>query len=314
MRIFICLLFLLVSVSATLPAQARMEAIAAVVNQDAITMSDLNDRMHLVMVSSGLPQTEEIATKLSKQVLNDLIEEQLKLQEAKRVEVTVSKEEVEQGFSSLAQQNKFTPDQFRQIIKQGGINVGTMERQIRAQIAWTKVIQKKMRPQVTVTDTDVDDFLERLKNSKGKDEYLASEIFLPVDETAPEADTQQLAIKLVNEINGGKAPFFKVAQQFSRAAGAPNGGDLGWMQQGQLQPELEKALASLEKGKISQPVRSSSGYHILMLRDKRTITDATIPTRENIYNTIGVQRLERMQARQLLELKTTAFIENRVES
>jgi peptidyl-prolyl cis-trans isomerase SurA len=294
-------------------AHAATQGIAAVVNQDVITIKDLNDRLRMIIASSGLPEGKEFQNKLTAQVLNDLIEEQLKIQEAARKEITVSDSDVAAGFAQIAQNNKLTTEQFDAIMKHDGIERSTVERQIRAQIGWSKVIQEVMRPQVTVTDTDIDDYLERFKASKGKNEYQLAEIFLPVEGKA-EGDTLQLAQKLVAEIKAGKAPFFKVAQQFSGAAGAESGGDLGWVQQGQLQPELDSALASMQKDTVSDPIRTNDGYHILYLRNVRTITDESIPPREKVFSMIGIQRLERMQARQLLELKTTAFIETRVES
>lgn len=312
MRIFLFILTLIVAFPAG--AEPRTEGIAAVVNQDAISMTDLNDRLHLVIASSGLPPSKEMQQRLTVQVLNELIEEQLKMQEAQRLEIQVSSEEVQKGFEMVANQNRLTLDQFKSAMRNDGINPATLERQIRAQIGWSKVIQKTMRPKVIVTDGDIEEFSARLQKAKGKSQYHVAEIFLPVGEDSPEADAQQLANRLVKEITSGKATFSKIAQQFSGGAGAARGGDLGWVGQGQLQPEIEQALNGLQKEGVSNPVRTADGYHILLLRDVRTVNDETMPARDDILNRIGVDRLERMQARQLLELKTTAFIENRVES
>jgi peptidyl-prolyl cis-trans isomerase SurA len=311
MRIF---LFLLTLILAIPMAYARTEGIAAVVNQDAISMTDLNDRLRLVIASSGIKPSPEIQDKITSQVLSELVDEQLKIQEAQREEITVSEQEVQEGFAMIAGQNNLTIEQFAGAMKSDGINPATLERQIRAQIGWSKVIQKVMRPQVTVSDNDVDDYISRLKGSSGKSEYRVSEIFLPVGEGRPEADAQQLAHKLVNEIQSGKVPFGKVAQQFSAAAGAERGGNIGWVQQGQLAPELDQALSTMQKDGISQPIRTQDGYHILQLRELRTISEASLPSREQVYSTIGIQRLEKMQERHLMELRSTAFIENRVQS
>lgn len=317
MRIFLPFLFLGALVFAlALPAvvYARTEGIAAVVNQDAISITDLNDRLRMVIASARLPGTKEIQEKIMPQVLNDLIEEQLKMQEARRLEIDVSPREVDGGLAMIAKQNNLSMEQFGQAMAHDGISIATVQRQIRAQIAWSKVVQKTMRPQIEITDSDIDDYLDRMRSANGKTEYQVAEIFLPVGDNSPEADTQQLANRLVQEINSGKAEFFKLAQQFSSAAGAERGGDLGWVREGQLQPELDKALVGMQKGAVSNPVRTTDGYHILLIRDQRTVSEATIPSREQVMQTLGLQRLERMQARQLLELKTTAFIETRVES
>lgn len=299
---------------APLNVYAREESIAAVVNQDAISMTDFTERMKLIAISSGLPNTPEIRAKLTPQIISSLIEEQLMIQEARKRNLTVTDADIERGFAELASQNKTDPAQFKKMITGSGIDINTMKRQISAQLGWSKVIQKVMRPQVTVTDADIDDEISRISASKGKQEYLLAEILLPVDGDSNEADVKQLADKLAIEIRNGKAPFSKVAQQFSKAPGASKGGDLGWVQEGQLQQELDSVIKTLNEKDISNPIRTASGYHILLLRGKRALSDESMPSREQVMSNIGLQRLDRMQRRYLMDLKTSAFIENRVQS
>ncbi len=305
----LCLTFMF-----TADVLAREEGIAAVVNEDAISFSDLNDRMTMIIASSGLPDSEEIRQKLAQQVINSLIEEQLKLQEARSAEINVDEEEIQKGLATIAQQNQIPVDKFEAMIKGSGINIATMHRQIESQIAWTKVVQAKIRPKITVTDTDIDSRFAQLASNKGEVEYRLAEIFLPVDTPESEADTRQLAQNLVKEIKSGKAPFFKLAQQFSKAAGAAQGGDMGWVQHSQIAEELSEGAQKLTKNEVSAPIRSISGYHILHLLDQREISDETLPTREQVMSIIGTERLERLQRRYLLDLKSAAFVENRVGS
>jgi peptidyl-prolyl cis-trans isomerase SurA len=314
MRRYLLIAFSLLAAFLSAPAQAQVEGIAAVVNEDAITMSDVEDRMRLIIASSGLPNTPEIKNKLSGQVVGSLIEEQIKIQEGRRLEIDVTQDEINQGFATIAQQNNIPVDKFTAMLTQSGINIGTLHHQIEAQIAWGKVVQKEVRPKITVTDSDVDEGLARFEANIGRTEYLLAEVLLPVDSVKSESDTLQLANNLISEIRAGKVPFAKVAQQFSKAPGAEQGGDIGWVQQGQLPEELDRVLPTLIAGGVSQPIRSLSGYHILHLRESRDITKETTPSREGMYTTIGTQRLERAQRRYYMDLKASAFIENRVES
>ena len=291
---------------------ARSESIAMVVNEQAITMSDVNDRMALIIASSGLPNTQDIRDKLMPQILGSLVDERVRMQEAQRLELEVTQPEIDQGFATIAQQNNMTAEDFRKMIARGGLNIATMEDQIRAQIAWGKVIQAKLRPQIVVSDSDIDNYLERLRNNTGQPEYLISEIFLPVGHPDEQAQTQQLALKLVQEIRQGEAPFEKIAQQFSKSPGASQGGDIGWIAGGQLQTELDKKLPVIGKGNVSDPIRTPSGYYILNIRDQRLVTAESLPGRDEVMSTIGVQRLERLQRRYLMDLKSAAFIENRL--
>lgn len=299
------------------PAQTSSAAemsIAIVVNDDAISLGDLNDRMLLIIASSRLPNTQDTRQKLAPQVIRNLIEEQLKLQEATRLELKIAQGEINEGFATIAKQNQFEPDQFRAVLKKSGINIGTMERQIRAQIAWSKVIQKSLRSQVSISDADIDAVIERLQNNEGKTEFLVSEILLPVEKAADDAKVRGFAQNLTQQVRAKKAPFFRLAQQFSKAPGALQGGDLGWVQQGQMDSELDAAIAGLEKGGVSDPVRTLSGYHIFLLREKRVISADTLPTREQVERGLGRERLERLQRRHLQELRASAFIENRLGS
>lgn len=296
------------------PVQARSAGIAIVVNEGAVSFSELNERIHLTMVSSGLPNTGDIREKLLPQVVDSLIEEQIKMQEAERLGITVGQEDIDRGFSMIAQQNNFTPDQFMAALRQSGIKMGTMYDQIRSEIAWSKVVQAELRPKVSVTDTDVENVLKRLKSSVGETEYLLAEIFLPVEDPQKEQSVRQLAARLSQQLRSGKAPFFKVAQQFSKAAGAANGGDMGWVQAAYLPERIVQALSKLPKNSLSEPVRSLNGYHILFLRDVRTLSEDTIPSRDQIRGNLGTERLDRLQRRYFLDLKAAAFIESRVDS
>lgn len=288
------------------------ENIAVVVNSDAISQSDVNDRMRLIMVSSGLQDRPEIREKLIPQITSVLIDEQIKLQEAAKQGLEITPEEIEGGFKQLAEQNKFTPEQFKTLLSQGGINIATMHRQIKAQIAWNKVVAEKLRPQIQVRETDVDDAIARMKANVGKTEYLAAEIFLPVDSPADDANVRQLAARLSDEIRAQKAPFFQVARQFSQSAGASKGGDLGWVQESQLPPEVAEALPSLEVNLTSAPIRSLNGYHIILVREKRDIKEENIPGNQAVTNLLGQERLERLQRQHLLNLKSSAFVDSRV--
>ena len=312
MRIILTLLCLLVITAPITPAAAQTQSIAVVVNDDAISTSDVNDRLRLIMASAGFPNTEEIKQRLLPQIISSLVEEQLMIQEAQKEKIDLAPEEIEAGLAQLAAQNKMEPAQFKETMRKSGINTATLERQIRSQLSWNKVVQKVFRPQVVISETDVDAFLDRILVNAGKEEFLVSEILLPVPDPSKETQVQKFGQNLVQQVRAQKASFFKLAQQFSKAPGAAQGGDLGWVQGDQLDETIFKTLQAMEKNRVSEPVRSTSGYHILLLREKRIISEETAPPREQVRAILGSQRLDRMQSRLMLDLKSSAFIENRV--
>ncbi len=310
---FLLALFFIGFIAHPAPSYAQQQVgIAAVVNDDAISMTDVQDRMKLVIVSSGLPDNKDIRAKIAPQVIEGLIEEQLKLQEAKRNKITITDEEVQGGFKTIAEQNNFSLEKFIAVMKQQGVSEKTLSNQIKAQLAWNKVVGTVLRRRVDVSDSDVAARTERLKGKIGQTEYLVSEIYLPLDDAKRQGEVRQFAQRMATELQAKKAPFGAVAAQFSKAAGAEKGGTLGWIQAGQLPDELNNTLLSLSEGQISNPVQSGDGLHILYLQKQRTLTEEAIPPKDEIRNMIGFERLDRAQQRALLNLKSAAFIERRV--
>lgn len=288
------------------------EGVAATVNDEPITLSDVYDRLKLMIVSSGLPNSPEIQQRLKTQVLNMLIEEKLQVQEASQQGITITQEDIDGGFATIAGNNKMEPGEFKAMMQRGGIRVRTLENQIRAQIAWGKVVQRKLRPQIEVSETDIDARETLVTSSLGKTQYQVAQIFLPVDTMQNDAEVKALADRLRIEMTQKNAPFPQVAQQFSQEAAAARGGDLGWVQDGQLPDALSEALVTMQEGALSEPIRSISGYHIVFLRGKRTVQQENLPTRDQLMQQIGTERLDRLQRRYLLDLKADAFVDRRI--
>lgn len=265
------------------PTQATgvlSERIAAVVNDAVISTSDVRGRLALAILTSGLPDSMEIRQKLLPQVIRALIDEQLQMQEAKRIEITVSGDEIKQALEKLAQQNEIPGGDLASFLNSHGVPYDALTSQARATLSWGKVVQRELRPKVDISDDEVQAALERLKANAGKPEYLVSEIFLPVDNPKDEDQVKAFADSLHQQIRGG-GNFAAIARQFSRSTGAGNGGDIGWIQDGQLPQEINKALMSSNKGDLIGPIRSVSGYHILGIRDQRTINaPAGAPAKE----------------------------------
>jgi len=256
------------------PASA-VGTIAAVVNDDVITVADLQMRLRLALMSSGLPATPDNQQRLLPQVLRLLIDEKLQAQEAKRSGISVDGKDVDKALQTIANQNRMSTQQLFTVLKSAGVPQTALEDQVRAQLAWRQLIENRFISQVQVSDTQIDEVVERLKANQGKPQYLVASIFLAVDQDAGDAQVRALADRLVAELRRG-APFPAVARQFSQAAGAQTGGDMGWVLAGQLEPALDQVLGTMQQGQISEPIRTLGGYNILFLRDKRLVNANTV--------------------------------------
>ncbi len=259
------------------PAQGKTQSkqssgsrigIATVVNDDVITFSDIEDRMSLYMLGAPPNLPQEAKQKVLQQAVYRLVDEKLQLQEAKALNIAPTDKEIEDGFAMLAAQNKVTPERFREGLQQSGINLNTIHEQIRAELAWTQVIRRKLRPQIVISENEIDTEVDRLQRSSGRTEYRIAEIFLSFDGDASEKNAREQIERLSSDIAKGR-PFSQVAREYSEAPGAATGGDLGWIEEGILAPELNAAVVGLQPGQLSAPVRTSKGYHLLFLRDMR---------------------------------------------
>jgi peptidyl-prolyl cis-trans isomerase SurA len=271
MRLLFLLTAVFVGIFSSAHAQ-RSDSIAAVVNGDVITYTDLYDRMDLVIKSARMPNTKEFKERLLPQVLTGLITEQIQLQEANRLGLETTPDEIAKGFERLAAQNKIKASQFKKMLKSQKVNISTLESQIESQLAWGKVVQREIRPRIALSDDDIDGEYKRLKAKEGQQEFFVAEIFLPVDKAASESDVRKAANDLSKQLKSDVRQFPAAARQFSQSATAANGGIIGWVTPDQLGDDLGLSLKNMKTQQVSQPVKGDDGYTILFLHDKRVIS------------------------------------------
>ncbi len=249
-------------------ATGGSEQIAAVVNEDAISMSDVNARIRLALLNSGSQESQEIRQRLAPQVVRQLIDERLQLQEAKKNGVTIPQSEIDDAIKRIADQNRMGRSQLDGLLKSRGIPQSALVEQVRALLAWQRVMQRRIRQEITISDDEIDAATARIKANIGKPEYLVAEIFLAVDSPDQEDEVRRTADRLVDEVRRG-GNFPALARQFSQSAGAASGGDLGWVRTGKSSAEVDKALTGMRTGQLSAPIRTATGYHILLVRGQR---------------------------------------------
>jgi peptidyl-prolyl cis-trans isomerase SurA len=172
------------------------QRIAAVVNDEVVSVQDLNDRLDLVMFTSSVDDTLEARQGLTPQVLRGLVEEALQRQEASRLGLRVEAQELDQAIANIAERNNMDVAGMRNLLASAGVNFETLLAQLRAQIAWVKVVNQQVRPRVNVTVDQLDLAVQEARLSERQPEFLLSEIVLPVDNPAQEdavaADARRL--------------------------------------------------------------------------------------------------------------------------
>jgi peptidyl-prolyl cis-trans isomerase SurA len=252
------------------PAAAQETRIAAVVNDDIVSLNDLSNRMLLVMRSSGMEDTKQNRDRVSSQVLRSLIDERLEMQEAKRLNVNVSQDEVEKALERIEQNNRMAKGALNEFLEKTGIPRAALVEQITAAMAWSKVVRNRLSQDVTISDEDIAETLNRMKENVDVPQNRVSEIFLAIDNPTQDAEVKQLADRLIEQIRGG-VRFDAIARQFSQSPTAAVGGDLGWVTPHELAPALGEAIQKMKPGEMSYPIRTGGGYYMLYLLDRRVL-------------------------------------------
>ncbi len=253
-----------------------VQRIAAIVNDSVISGYDLEQRLGLVIATAGVPPTPENIERIRPQILRSLVDERLQIQEAQQNNIEVKDEEIDTAIERLGARNNMQLAQIEAFLKTVNVNIETLRGQVYAELAWNQLVQNRFGPRVSVTDTEVDTVLERIINQSEQASYLVSEVLIPVENPEEEAEARAAAAQIADQLRQG-GDIRAIASQFSQAPTAANGGDAGWIIDGQLSDPLNNALRGLNIGEVSPPVRTAAGYHILQLRDRRLSGDQQDP-------------------------------------
>ena len=241
----------------------------AQVNGEIITGTDMDHRLALIVAANENKLPPEELARFRAQILTNLIDETLQIQEAAANKIEVTDAEVDQYFDRVAQQNFKRPaSQVEKYLTSIGASVATLKRQIKGELSWSRLLSRNVRPSANVSDDEVIAIIERIKATKGTDEYRLGEIYLSATPEAMPAVTEN-AKKIIDQLRQG-ANFVAYARQFSEASTASVGGDLGWLSLAQLPSSLATAAAGMNSNEV-QAVASPGGISILLLIDKRQV-------------------------------------------
>jgi len=249
------------------PGAAR---IVAVVNGDVISNADVDNRARLFALSAGLPMSSEVVDRLKPQITRQLVDERLRFQEVLRRRIVVPDKDIAAAIGTIEQRNNIPQGTLQQKLAADGVSQRTLIDQIRTQIGWTQVLKEQLGDQVQVSAADIAQRQNLMRQEIGKPQYRVGEIFIPVEDTANQADAQRFAETVIKELRSG-ALFPVVAAQFSQTQTALQGGELGWVEPNQLDPAVAQLLGQMPVGAISNPVAVPGGFDIVSLQGKRQV-------------------------------------------
>lgn len=279
------LMFALTIVGGTLsPAMAAprvLDRVVAVVNDDVILASELDDQVRVVVsrlreVNARIPPQAD----LERQVLERMIAAEVQVQLAQKTGIQVTEENLNNAISGIARRNGMGLDQFVLALEADGMNYADFREGIRREISMEQLRQRDVARRIAVTDREIDNLLEneRLRGAEADIEVRLQHILIAAPERAtPEQlkSRREEADRLHTELMDG-ADFTQVALSYSDGQNALQGGDLGWRRANQLPRFFMDAVDSLAVGDITEVLRSPNGFHILKLADRRGSTQTRI--------------------------------------
>ena len=257
-------------------ASSTAQGIAAIVNNDIITTYDLQQRVKYMLVTTGAEPTEASILRIQRQAMNNLINERLQIQELDKYDSTVDDREINSRVAQLFQRNNLDPNEMVARLGSVGVSIETLRDQVRSEIAWQRVINGLYGSRIRITDSQIEEMMDRMETSASKPQYRVSEIYI---EGTPEINGMEGALiganAMIEQLKDG-APFQLLARQFSSATSAANGGDIGYVHEGELRPEIDEVLRQMEPGTVSTPIEVPGGFYVIALIDKKVSESETL--------------------------------------
>jgi len=261
-RNFTAALLMLVLLGGAPLATARVvEGIAAIVDGDPITLSDVH---RFSRRFAAVPRPERPGLAGTRRVLDLLIEERLVEKEAVKLGIVIDDAEVDRAIGDLLQMNSLTSEQLRALLRTQEMSMDDYRNEIRRELLKAKLIAREIQPRVFLSEEKVRTYyLENRERFAAPPKVRISQIFFRRSSPGAEATLR----KVRNRLDAGE-DFAALAREFSEDASGAQGGDLGFFTLDEVKPELRAVLADLPPEQPSDTVPTSEGFHILQITER----------------------------------------------
>lgn len=249
--------------------------IVALVNSEPVTNHDVRQRLRQVeqnIAQRGITNAPPRA-ELTRQVLEQLINERAQVQFATESGLRVSDRDVDQAEQNIATQNQLSRDEFRRRLTSEGVEINRFRSELRQQLLLQRVREREVDSRVRVSEADIDDFIREQQGGVDLSslELNLGHVLVSVPENASEAqvaERQSRAQRVAERARAGE-DFATLAREFSDAPERSNGGQYGWRGATRLPDLFVNATRALSPGEVAGPLRSLAGFHVLRVNDKR---------------------------------------------
>jgi peptidyl-prolyl cis-trans isomerase SurA len=286
-----------------LACPAAAQQVLVMVNGEPITSYDVDQRakFHLLSTHKASPRQA---------VIDELINEKLKVQVVKRYKIDITDKDVESSFSDMARRMRLSPSQLTQVLAQSGVDANTLKARIRADISWQQIVRGKFQSSFQIRDKDINDALEKNNKAEDKDmtgvEYSLRPILFVVTGGRDSAriDTRK------REAEALRARFNTCDEglPFARALRGVVVRDPIKKNSGDLAPVLRKILDDTPVGKLTAPEVTPNGVELFAVCDRKE-TKIESAAKRQIREQLFTERFEAQSQRYIQELRRSAMIE-----
>jgi peptidyl-prolyl cis-trans isomerase SurA len=301
-------------------ADARLvEKVAAVVGDNIILASEVEEKAAPMLADTsriGDPAKRSArATALRREVLDRLIDDELILQQATDLKLSVTNEQVDQSIEEIKKQNSLDDDQLKEALRGQGMSMAGYRADLKRQLLRYRVLNIAVGSRVSISDEEVKGYYERHMKDGGNVQVRASHIFVAIPDgadAATVAEKQAWAKKLLDRAKGGE-DFAKLAKQYSDdAATRGDGGDLGMFGKDMLPKAIEEIVFSMQPGELAGPVRADRGFHVIKLISRK-VGDAKplAEVQDDIRIQLRQKEMEKQTKSYLTELRKKTLVDIR---
>jgi len=295
-----------------------VEKIAAVVGENVVLASEVEEKAGPLLADIGkVPDPDKRAARaasLRHEVLERLIDDELILQQAGELKLSVSSEQIDSSIEEIKKQNNIDDDQLREALRAQGMSMATYRADLKRQLLRFRVLNIAVGSRVNVSDEEVKAYYERHMKGAANVQVRASHIFIAIPDgadlaTASEKEAQ--AKKILERAK--KEDFAKLAREVSDdAATRAEGGDLGFFGRDMLPKPIEELVFAMQPGEVRGPVRADRGFHVIKLVDRK-IKDAKPldDVKDDIRMQLRQKDMERQTKIYLAELRKKTLVDIR---
>lgn len=299
-----------------------VDRVAAVVNNDIITLSEVETRiapdiLRLRQQEPDPAKRTELRTALVKRGVEVLIGEKLMEAQVKELNIEVADSELEAGMQDVQKQNNITPEQFEALLGQEGYTLQSYKTFMRKHLARLKLVNLKVRSKVKISDEDLKAEYAKWAHDEAREfEVHARHILVQV---APKATPEQVelarlkSVMLMEEARKPGTNFAELAKKKSEGPSAADGGDLGFFKRGVMVAEFEKAAFSLPVGGISEPIRTKFGWHVLKVEERKALAAPPLDeVKDQLRDRMLRGQMEKYTEQYVQELRAGAVVEVKI--